>query len=230
MRCTTRQGKRGRGQPVGGAGNSTGGETPRGYGAPSRYGAAIQRHTGTKAPSCGCARGRRRRPTGGLRPAPASGIAHGSPGNATIDAQQQEPHMHIHTFRLRILKVGATISKHAATSSLSSPLPRARIGRDSGGTCPGCVGIASLPSEHSRQQRTPHTAQTARDDSRQGPVRANGTITLSPTPFQRVFTGFTGQKTHRIARRDRLTALFSVPVARPTFEGASEAATRPGRE
>ena len=50
---------------------------------------------------------------GGLRPAPASGIAHGSPGNATIDAQQQEPHMHIHTFRLRILKVGATISKHA---------------------------------------------------------------------------------------------------------------------
>ena len=43
---------------------------------------------------------------GGLRPAPASGIAHGSPGNATIDAQQQEPHMHIHTFRLRILKVG----------------------------------------------------------------------------------------------------------------------------
>ena len=58
----------------GGAGNSTGGETPRGYGAPSRYGAAIQRHTGTKAPSCGCARGRRRRPTGWA--APCSRLGH----------------------------------------------------------------------------------------------------------------------------------------------------------
>ena len=31
----------------------------------------------------------------------------------TIGAQQQESHMHINTFRLRILKVGATIFKHA---------------------------------------------------------------------------------------------------------------------
>ena len=93
--------------------------------------------------------------------------------------------MHIHTFRLRILKVGATISKHARyiifEFSASASEDWARFRRQ---LAPAALALPSLPSEHSRQQRTPHTAQTARRRFASG----TGTGQRAPLRFPRAWS------------------------------------------